>query len=185
MKRVLVIVDISNLYYSIGAKFEGRRLDIAKLAEYARGYGEIHRAIAYGSAIGDQADKFKVVLRKFGFEPKYKEPKIIGDMRKADWDVGMAMDIVKCAASVDVVVLCTGDGDLAPCLQWLESQGKITAVIGCGISYELKNVCHYWSEITEGYLDINSATRNLDVRSGVSGDDLRQDATGSPVNDRT
>jgi uncharacterized LabA/DUF88 family protein len=174
MKRVLIIVDVSNLYYSVNARFNGQRLDYAKLAEEARNYGEIYRAIAYGAAIGDEADKFKGVLRKFGFEPKYKEPKIFADVRKADWDVGMAMDIVKYADSVDVVVLCTGDGDLAPCLEWLENRGKITVVIGCGISFELINVCHYWKEISEEYLDTYSATRKLDVRSGIPSDATEQ-----------
>jgi uncharacterized LabA/DUF88 family protein len=185
MKRVLVIVDVSNLYYSIKSRFNGQRLDYAKLAEYAQGYGEIYRAIAYGSAIGDQADKFKVMLRKFGFEPKFKEPKVFADTHKADWDVGMAMDIVKCIQSVDIVVLCTADGDLAPCLEWVESQGKITAVFGCGISYELKQVCHYWTEIMEDHLDTYSATRSMDVRAGVTGDDSEQEFAGDSQADRT
>jgi uncharacterized LabA/DUF88 family protein len=190
MKRVLVIVDVSNLYYSVSNKFKGQRLDYAKLADHARQYGEIYRAIAYGSAIGDQADKFKAVLRKFGFEPKYKEPKIFGEntadeYRKANWDVGMAMDIVKCAPAVDVVLLCSGDGDFAPCLEWIESQGKIAAVIGCGVSYELKNVCHYWTEIGEEHLDTYSSARRMDVRSNLSSDAPESVSGAGDPTDRT
>ena len=176
MKRVLVVVDASNLYYSVKARFNGGKVNYEALYQEASRFGEVYRAIAYGAAIGNEADKFKTVLRKCGFEPKYKEPKVYPgitpdrEFRKADWDVGMAMDIVKCADSVDVVVLCTGDGDLAPCLDWLESRGKICVVIGCGISRDLRSSCHEWVEITERHLDLYSPTRDLDVRPIVSGD---------------
>ncbi|MDD5164077.1 MAG: NYN domain-containing protein, partial [Patescibacteria group bacterium] len=43
-----------------------------------------------------------------------------GGMKKADWDVGMAVDAIKLADKVDVVILVTGDGDFIPLVSYLK-----------------------------------------------------------------
>ena len=40
-------------------------------------------------------------------------------MKKADWDVGMAVDAIRTANSLDVVILVTGDGDFVPLVEYL------------------------------------------------------------------
>lgn len=181
MKKVLIIADVSNLYYSN----RPNKVDFEKVYHWCQGYGEIYRAIAYGAAMGAGADAFKSFLRHIGFEPKYKEPKIFVDQenpgkeyRKADWDVGMAMDIVRMLDNVDIVILCSADGDLAPCIEWIEFKGKQCIVLASGISFELKQTCYQWQEMGEDFNDeTNNPTRDLAMRPGVPSDGPRPIST--------
>lgn len=179
MKRVLMVVDVSNLYFSVMNQFHGRKLDYTKLLNCAIDYGEIYRAIAYGAAKGSEADRFKTALRAIGFELKYKEPKVYQtdvpgqEFRKADWDVGIVIDVVRMLPHVDVVVFCTADGDFAPCVEWVNSQGKIAIVIGCSVSRDLRNLAHETIEISNDMLD---SARTVDVRSDGLSDAVRSSA---------
>jgi uncharacterized LabA/DUF88 family protein len=40
--------------------------------------------------------------------------------KKADWDVGMAVDAIRMAGMLDVVILVTGDGDFVPLVNYLK-----------------------------------------------------------------
>lgn len=160
-RRILLVADVSNLYYCINSRFNGARLDYRRLYDAAQTQGEIFRAIAYGAEMEGAASKFKTVLQGIGFEINYKEPKIYMNdggrqTRKADWDVGIAMDIVKILDSVDLVILGTADGDMTPCAEFIKSRGKLVHVFGCGISRELREACHRWVEVDESYLEIKA-----------------------------
>ena len=160
MKRILVCADISNLYYCISKKYEGRRLDYSKLLKNVSDLGEIQKSIAYGAQMGKEASAFIHCLKKLGFETKYKEPRIFYSpgvvRRKADWDVGIAMDIVNAIdmKSVDMVVLGTADGDLSPCVEWARARGVDVVILACGISRELKKTATTFIEIPESYLEV-------------------------------
>jgi uncharacterized LabA/DUF88 family protein len=67
---------------------------------------------------------FFEALEKIGIEIKTKDLQIFyGGAKKADWDVGMAVDAIKLAPKVDAIVLATGDGDFVPLVEYLKSQG--------------------------------------------------------------
>ena len=159
MKRILICADVSNLYYCIGKSFEGRRLDYGKYIASIRDLGDIQKLIAYGAQMGKEASAFIHCLKKLGFETKYKEPKVFRSgghvRRKADWDVGIAMDIVNAIEmkSVDMVVLGSADGDLAPCVDWARARGVDVLVVACGIARELKKSATAFIEIPESYLE--------------------------------
>ena len=159
MKRILVCADISNLYYCISKKYEGRRLDYSKYLKSISDLGEIQKSIAYGAQMNKEASAFIHCLKKLGFETKYKEPKVYRTptmiRRKADWDVGIAMDIVNAVElkSVDMIILGTADGDLAPCVEWARARGVDVVVIACGISRELKKTATSFIEIPGSYLE--------------------------------
>lgn len=115
----------------------------------------IDKAIAYGADMSHAAAGFKAVLKRLGFQTKYKQPKIYHnsepgkETRKADWDVGMAMDIVRYAKDYEVIIFGTADGDLAPCVDYVREHfpDKECWVLACGISRELKSSAHQWREI--------------------------------------
>lgn len=159
MKRILFVADISNLYYTVAKRFGGKKLDYRFLLNKIVGDSLAIRAIAYGAEIKNEASAFKEFLRSIGFEIKYKSPSefktdIPGLLdRKADWDVGIAMDVVSMVDSVDIVVFGTADGDMAPCLEYVKSKGKLAFVIGSGISRHLKEVATDFIEITPEYLE--------------------------------
>ena len=60
-------------------------------------------------------------LTKAGLELRMKDLQIFGDgLKKADWDVGMAVDAIRMASFLDVVILVTGDGDFVPLVDYLK-----------------------------------------------------------------
>ena len=75
MKRIGFFVDVSNLYYCVKKHFKGRQLDYRRYYDFVKDFGNITTAIAYGSEVGDETEKFKQVLKNIGFEPKYKKRK--------------------------------------------------------------------------------------------------------------
>ncbi len=48
---------------------------------------------------------------------------VFGGMKKGDWDVGIAMDIIKLSGKLDVVILVAGDGDYVPLVEYLKNNG--------------------------------------------------------------
>jgi len=156
-KRIGVFVDISNIYYCIGKKFDQRKLDYRRYLEFLKDMGDIQHAIAYGAQINNEARGFIHCLRQVGFEPKYKTPKDYHNKdnfkRKADWDVGIAMDIVRLIDRLDLIILGTADGDLTPVVEWAKEKGVEVVVFACGISRELKNVATKYIEIPESMLE--------------------------------
>lgn len=155
---LLVIADVSNLYYCIKNKYGNqRRLDYRKFLSTAGRFGsDVYKAVAYGSSINSQADQFRTALRKMGFQTKYKSPKILRhegrEERKADWDVGITIDIVEELQHVSTVILGSADGDMAPCVRHIREQGRECHIIACGISYELVRAATSTTEITEDML---------------------------------
>lgn len=150
--RALLVMDVSNLYYCVKKQWgNGYKFDYEKFMARIGQEVNVVKAIAYGADMDGVASGFKAILNRLGFETKYKEPKIFlspgKETRKADWDVGIAMDVARLIDSVDLVIFCTADGDLAPCLEYVRERNKECWVIGSGISYELKNITNYWFEI--------------------------------------
>ena len=60
-------------------------------------------------------------MEKLGFEIKEKDLQIFaGGQKKADWDVGLAVDAIKLADKLDVIVIVSGDGDYEPLVEYLK-----------------------------------------------------------------
>jgi uncharacterized LabA/DUF88 family protein len=74
---------------------------------------EVVKATAFAIARNDEKQKqFQNILRGIGFEVKLKPFIERSDgSAKGDWDVGITLDVMDCAANTDVVVLASGDGD--------------------------------------------------------------------------
>jgi uncharacterized LabA/DUF88 family protein len=124
--RVGVFVDAANLSASAKRDF-GSKLDYrAVLAEILEGRAKAC-AVAFVVKDGDENMHTGFVhnLRDGGYEIREKRPKHRHDgSRKADWDMGIAMEILDRLDAVDIVVLCSGDGDFVPLVQRLKREGK-------------------------------------------------------------
>jgi len=69
---------------------------------------------------GEEKNFFEA-LQKVGIEAKTKDLQIFaGGAKKADWDVGLAVDAIKLAPKLDAVILITGDGDFVPLVEYLQ-----------------------------------------------------------------
>lgn len=133
-QRIAVFVDVSNMYHSSKNLFS-RKLNFKLVLEQAIAGRKLIRAIAYAVKTESGEEKaFLEALNKQGFELKMKDLQIFaGGSKKADWDVGLAMDAIKIADRLDTVVLVSGDGDYLPLVTYLqENKGCLVEVIAFG-----------------------------------------------------
>ena len=72
---------------------------------------------------------FTKALRHGGYELKQKVPRQRKDGSiKADWDLGIAMDVVASQQKFDTIILASGDGDFLPLVQYLQKRQKKVVV---------------------------------------------------------
>ncbi len=125
-QRVGVFVDAQNLYHSAKSIYDPEAMvDYRALLESAVAGRSLIRAIAYVIDIeGVDQSGFFDVLRRLGFEIRAKPARLLPDgSRKADWDMGIAMDTIALAEKLDVIVLVSGDGDFVDLVRFLQARG--------------------------------------------------------------
>ncbi|EKD76736.1 MAG: hypothetical protein ACD_43C00009G0015 [uncultured bacterium] len=129
-QRVGVFVDVQNMYYSAKALYSAK-VDFGRILELAVADRTLVRAIAYViKADNKQEHTFFESLQKRGLEIKSKDLQTFyGGNKKGDWDVGIAMDIMRLAGKLDVVVLVSGDGDFAELLKHVKALGCRAEVV--------------------------------------------------------
>ena len=152
-QRVGVFIDTQNLYHSAKHLYKAR-VNFAKVLEEAVGGRVLVRAIAYviSTESGEEKNFFEA-LTKIGIETKVKDLQVFADgAKKADWDVGLAIDAVKLAPKLDTVILASGDGDYVPLIQYLDmNMGCQVEVISFGksSSAKLKEAAHAFTDMCE------------------------------------
>lgn len=121
-QRIGVLVDISNLYYSARVLY-GKKVNFKSVLEVATNERKLIRAIAYGIKTSEATEeKFFEALGKSGYEVKTKDLQIFPDgSKKGDWDVGIAVDAIKMASKLDVIVLLSGDGDYVSLVEYIQN----------------------------------------------------------------
>lgn len=134
-QRVGVFVDVQNMYYS-GKALYNQKVDFGKILEVALGGRTLVRAIAYViKAESDQESAFFESLKQRGLELRIKDLQTFNDgNKKGDWDVGIAMDVMRLANKLDVVVLVSGDGDFAELMKHVKALGCRAEVLAFGQS---------------------------------------------------
>ncbi|MBI5037442.1 MAG: NYN domain-containing protein [Candidatus Kerfeldbacteria bacterium] len=151
-QRVGVFVDVQNLYYS-AKNLYGAKVNFGAVLDTAVADRELIRAIAYViKADNVDEQKFFEALDNQGFEVKMKELQIFhGGNKKGDWDIGVAIDAVRLAPKLDVVVLVTGDGDFVPLINYLKNLGVFVEVIAFGesASSNLRAVTDEFHDLSE------------------------------------
>lgn len=132
-QTVAIFIDVQNLYYSARHLYT-KKVNFSEIVKTALAGRKLIRAIAYVVSTKKGEEKpFFEALGKVGIETKEKElQEFFGGAKKADWDVGIAIDIVRICPNVNSVVLATGDGDFAPVVEYAKSQGKQVELISFG-----------------------------------------------------
>lgn len=123
-QRVGVFVDIQNMYYS-GRAIYGKKVNFKAILEAGLAGRHLVRAIAYGITTEEAHEgEFHEALSKQGFEVKTKPLQtFIGGQKKGDWDIGIAMDVLRLEPKIDVAVLVCGDGDFVPLVTFAKEKG--------------------------------------------------------------
>lgn len=134
-QRVAVFIDAQNLYHSARSLFGGR-VNFKNLLQTAVGGRQLIRAFGYviSTKTGEEKPFFEALI-KLGIETREKElQEFFGGAKKADWDVGLAVDAIRTAEIVDTIVIASGDGDFIPLVEYLKNQGRRVEVIAFGRS---------------------------------------------------
>lgn len=150
-QRVAIFIDTQNLYHSAKNLYKAK-VNFAQVVEAALGDRELIRAISYvvNTESGEELPFFEA-LEKVGIEIKTKDLQIFfGGAKKADWDVGMAVDAIKHAQKVDAIILATGDGDFVPLVEYVKSQGCQVEGITFGRSASSR-----FREVVDDFIDLD------------------------------
>lgn len=151
-QRVGVFIDVQNLYHSARNKFGGK-VNFGKVVEEAVGERKLIRAIAYVIRTESKEESpFFEALYNQGIETHEKDLQIFNTgMKKADWDVGLAVDAIRLSPSLDAVVIVSGDGDFLPLVEYLQkSSGKQVEVVAFGETVSSRLV-----EEADDFLDLS------------------------------
>ncbi|MDP1688692.1 MAG: NYN domain-containing protein [bacterium] len=178
-QRVGIFIDIQNLYHSAKHLYGGRvnYKELIKNLVFGR---RLVRAIAYvvksegienimappertspheetGANSGREATFFEA-LENAGIDLRIKDIQIFpGGTKKADWDVGMAVDAIRIAPMLDVVILVTGDGDFVPLVEYLKwGLGKQVEVAAFGKSSSAK-----LKEVADQFITIEKIPKSI------------------------
>jgi uncharacterized LabA/DUF88 family protein len=152
-QRVGVFIDTQNLYHSAKNLYKAR-VNFGNVLKDAVASRSLIRAIAYviTTESGEERTFFEA-LEKLGIETKTKDLQIfLGGAKKADWDVGMAIDAVKLAPRLDAVIIVSGDGDFVPLVEYLKfNQGSQVEVVAFGksASQRLRESADDFSDLSE------------------------------------
>ncbi len=170
-QRVGVFIDAQNLYHSAKNLHQGR-VNFGEVLATAVGERQLVRAIAYviTTESGEESNFFDA-LNKVGIETKTKDLQIFSSgSKKADWDVGLAIDAVKLADKLDVVVLASGDGDFVPLVEYLKMNGCQVEVITFG-----KSASGKLKEAADDFVDLDEKPNLYVLGHGGRGYDKRHD----------
>jgi uncharacterized LabA/DUF88 family protein len=156
-QRIGIFIDIQNLYHS-ARNLYGARVNYAELIKNLTDGRKLIRTVAYVVSSDPQTGEelFFEALEKAGIELRSKEIQIFPDgTKKADWDVGMAVDAIRLANSLDVIVLVTGDGDFIPLVNYLKwGLGKAVEVAAFS-----KTASSRLKEEADGFYDLEKMPR--------------------------
>jgi uncharacterized LabA/DUF88 family protein len=153
-QHVGVFIDTQNLYHSAKHLYNAK-VNFKNVLQESVGDRQLVRAIAYViSTESGEEQGFFDALEKIGIETCVKDLQIFsGGAKKADWDVGLAVDAIKLAPRLDTVILATGDGDFTDLVEYLQiNKGCQVEVVSFRRSSSAQLI-----EVADDFLDFDEA----------------------------
>ena len=152
-QRVAIFIDAQNLYHSAKHLFNDARVNFGNIVKDAVAGRTLIRAIAYViSTKSGEEQSFFEALAKVGIETRSKElQEFSSGAKKADWDVGLAVDAITLAPKLDAVIIASGDGDFVPLVEYLQNNGVQVEVVAFGQSSSGK-----LREAVDDFLDLST-----------------------------
>mgnify|MGYP006288055651 FL=1 len=156
-QRIGVFVDVQNMYYSARNLYKSK-VNFKTILKEATANRKIIRAIAYVIKADEKDENtFYDALEDMGFEIKSKNLQVFyGGAKKGDWDVGIAMDVMRLAPKLDTIILVSGDGDFSDLLEHAKSLGCRTEVIAFK-----KTTSHKLIEVADFFIDLDKSKKFL------------------------
>ena len=156
-QRIGVFVDVQNMYYSARQLYKNK-VNFNIVLKDAIANRKVIRAIAYviKADVKDEST-FYDALSEMGFEVRSKDLQVFyGGAKKGDWDVGIAMDVMRLAPKLDTIVLVSGDGDFSDLLEHAKSLGCRVEVVAFG-----KTTSHKLKEVADFFIDLGEDNKYL------------------------
>jgi len=150
-QRVEVLIDVQNLYHSAKNLYHAR-VNYEEVLKSAISGRKFIRAFGYvvRTKTGEETPFFDA-LSKIGIETRVRDlQEWYGGAKKADWDVGIVIDAIRTAPGVDVIILCSGDGDFIPLVEYLKNQGKRVEIMAFGKTTSGKII-----EVADEFIDLD------------------------------
>ncbi|OGG85556.1 hypothetical protein A2392_02160 [Candidatus Kaiserbacteria bacterium RIFOXYB1_FULL_46_14] len=156
-QRVAILIDTQNLYHSAKNLYRSK-VNFDAVVKAALQNRKLIRALSYVvNTEGGEETAFFEALEKVGIEIKTKDLQIFyGGAKKADWDVGLAIDAIKLAHKVDAIVIASGDGDFVPLVEYIKSQGCQVEVISFGRSSSQR-----LRDSVDDFIDMDESPKNF------------------------
>jgi len=162
-QRVGIFIDTQNIYHSAKNLHHGKA-NFAAIVKDALGGRVLIRAMAYVvTTESGEESAFFGALGKAGIEVRSKPLQIfLGGAKKADWDVGLAVDAISAAPKLDSVVLLSGDGDYVPMVKYLQNtHGCQVEVVAFGKSSSARLI-----EAADDFFDLDQNPRKYLLGNG-------------------
>lgn len=149
-QRVGVLIDVQNMYHSAKNLYNAK-VNFKEVLKTAVAGRKLIRAIAYVVKTESGEEKgFFEALTHLGIETKIKDLQIYFDgLKKADWDVGIAVDAIRLSSFLEVIVIISGDGDFIPLVEYLKNQGRQVEVLAFG-----RSASGRLKETTDDFVDL-------------------------------
>ena len=150
-QRVGVFIDVQNMYYS-AKNLYNCKVNFGEILETAVAGRQLIRAIAYVVKATGEEKPFFEALSQRGLETKERELQVFDSgAKKADWDVGIAVDAIRIGEILDVVILVSGDGDFVELVDYLKHHGRQVEAIAFGktTSTKLREVVDDFTDLCE------------------------------------
>lgn len=150
-QRVGIFIDVQNLYYSARNLYNAK-VNFGNIAKAAQADRKLIRSIAYVVRTQTREEKpFFEALYHLGIETREKDlQEFFGGAKKADWDVGLAVDAIRISQLLDVIVLVSGDGDYCPLVEYLKNQGRQVELVAFRETASSKLI-----ELADDFIDLS------------------------------
>jgi uncharacterized LabA/DUF88 family protein len=140
-ETIALFVDSQNLYYSARMGYAAK-VNYEKLLRLITGNRNLIKAYAYivQPPEGD-VKPFATSLERIGYIVKTKDVRTRANgSAKANWDMGIALDILGILDRVDTIVLASGDGDFVPLIDFVKAKNKRVEIFAFpdNTAYDLK-----------------------------------------------
>jgi uncharacterized LabA/DUF88 family protein len=152
-QRVGVFIDTQNLYHSAKNLYHAR-VHFGNVLTDSVSDRRLIRARAYlVTTESGEETAFLDALTNMGIESKTKDLQVFyGGAKKADWDVGLAVDAITASEKLDTIILFTGDGDFVPLVDYLKIHAGCQVEVvsfGRSTSGKLKEVADHFLDLDE------------------------------------
>jgi uncharacterized LabA/DUF88 family protein len=154
-EKIALFVDSQNLYYSARIGYAAK-VNYEKLLRLITGSRNLIKAYAYIVQPPDGDVKpFATSLERIGYIVKTKDVRTRANgSAKANWDMGIALDILGILDRVDTIVLASGDGDFVPLVDFIKGKNKRVEIFAFAenTAYDLKEKADRFEPLGENII---------------------------------